>query len=526
MGRGGSGSKGLRSGVLAALLALLALAGCGGGGSSSGGDSGSTSGGGTPQRGGVLTIDFGEEAKGLDPLANFTYTEINIMTQINETLFKTNADGKIEPFLAKSYEKSPDEKKWTLHLQEGVTFSDGKPMTSKDVVFSLEGVRKSALWESFFATVTSIRATSPTTVVIDSSQPMPALPAELSLFAAGIVPDDFGGVSEKEFGQHPIGTGPFEVGTWNRGQQLTLLRNPHYWGPEKALLDEIVVRATPDDESRLAQLRSGQIDVAYNPPWNQITELENTAGIKLGKYALGLTDYLIVNSQKPLFQDPKVREAINIGINRDSIVKTAFSDQAPAAGSWFPLSLPYADAGIKPARQDVAKARQLLAEGVKATGEQPEFTILFGSGEAFYGTIAQVAQQNLEEVGFKVTLKPLDQAAATELLENGEYDVSILSIYSTIPDPTELATFYVGTGALWSGADTDQINQLGEEGLSEVDPDKRRAIYYEIQEIIDSEHFIVTTNDRPWVYALQEDVEGFSVGATGTPWLNEVGFAG
>lgn len=516
MGKGGS--RTFRGGALALLaLLLLALAGCGGGGSD-GGDTG------TAQRGGTLKLDFGEEPTGLDPLSNYTYPEINIISQINETLFKTNADGKVEPFLVKSYEKTPDQKTWTLQLQEGVTFSDGKPMTSADVVFSLESVRKSPLWETIFGTVQSVRAPSPSTVVINGSKPMPALPASLTLFAAAVVPKNYGGVAQKEFAQNPIGTGPFEIGTWKRGQSLTLVRNPSYWGPDKALLDEVVITASPSPESRMTQLRAGQIDVNFDPPWSQVESIESTPGLEVGKYALGLTDYLIVNSQKPLFKDPRAREAISLALNREDIVKAALNDYGPPAGSWFPLSLPYADSSIEPPQQDIAKASKLLDEAVKATGEKPSFELLF-SGQGSYAAIAQVAQQNLEEAGFEVKLKTLDQAVTLELLDKGEFDVDILSIYSTIPDPTELVTFYVGTEALWSRADTTEVSKLGEEAASEADSEKRRDLYYRIQEILDEEHFIITTNDRPWLYALRDNVSGFSVGPTGTPWLNEVGFS-
>jgi peptide/nickel transport system substrate-binding protein len=228
-----------RFGALAAAMALIitvVVAGCGGGGTSGGGSAGGggSTAGSEPEAkakpGGTLTIADQGEALTLDPTKIIENNSIHVVTQIVEPLFKANAEGTIEPWLAESMKVSPDHKTWTVTLRKGIDFSNGQPLTAADVVFSLENVIKSEFWGFMFEGIAAVKESSPSTVVITTKKPTAKLEGPLSLpFAAAIIPKDFGGEAEKEFAQKPIGTGPFVVASWKHGEAVTLEKNDNYW---------------------------------------------------------------------------------------------------------------------------------------------------------------------------------------------------------------------------------------------------------------------------------------------------------
>ncbi|HET7119872.1 MAG TPA: ABC transporter substrate-binding protein [Solirubrobacterales bacterium] len=510
--------------VLTALaaLALIALmaAGCGGGGSSSG-EADDTA---AVKPGGVLTAALAAEPKELLPTVAIGGPEAQILSQILDTLFRTDAEGGTEPWLVTDYSKSADNLTWTLQLKGGVRFSDGKPLTAEDVVFSLDAVRKSVNWETLFAEITKVSAPSKDTVVITTEKPAPALPSQLSLYAAGIVPANYGGVSEEQFAQHPIGSGAFALGPWKRGESITLVPNPHFWKSGQPALEKVIFKNVPEDTARDSQLEGGQLDLITYPNWAQLSNLSSNPDLRVGVYESGFTNSLVFNVRTPLFQNAKVRKAVNLAIDRDSIAKVALGGYGEVAGSWFGPAILYHDASIKPPAQDVSEAKDLLASAVKQ-GADPNFSLLVESGNSQEGLAGQIIQQNLEEVGFKVAIEPLDGTTQLERLATGKYEASLIKYSTDIGDPSESASFYTTYEGFFAGADVSAVTDLSAEAATEVNPEKRRHLYYEIQEAINEEENLLPLNYQPYTWGMTADLAGFSVNASNVISLATTGFA-
>lgn len=506
---------------LAALATVaLLVAGCGGGGSGGSDDASNAS----AQSGGTLQVADSGEAISLNPPEAVDVGSIHVMSQINEALFRTNPDGEVEPWLVKTVKQSPDHLTWTFELQPGVEFSNGQPLTAEDVVFSLEKLRVSEVWTSMFEPITSVKASSPTTVVVKTDHPVANLETELSVYGAGIVPKNYGGESAKQFAGDPIGTGPFQLASWKRGEALTLTRNPKYWRKGEPLLDKVVFHKVPEDTGRVAQLHGGQLNLIAQPPWSQISSLEGDPSLHVGTFDKSYSAYVILNLRKPPFDDPRMREAVNLALDREGIVNAAYNGYAEPAGSFFAPSLKYHDDSIQPSAQNVAKAKKLVAEA-SSGGSPPSLTMLLLAGETATTTAAQIVQQNLEAVGIGIELQPLDEASIIETLAGGKFDLSMLLYSSDIVDPSEQVGFYSTTEGVFSGAETDQIAQLGSDASSEFDEAKAESIYAEIQAQMNAEKGVVMFAYYPYVWAMQKDVSGFELSPTGIPRFAEVGFS-
>src|SRR4051794_11299278 len=311
------------------LAAAVAIAGCGG--SSNSNDSSSKSSGGspatkegTPQRGGSLTIARIEDSQSFDKTSVFQNESIWLAEQIMETLYTVGPDGKtLKPWLAMSYTKSSDGLTYTFKLRPGVKFSNGQPMTSADVKFSIDDARTQKKgWGYLDAAIKKVTTPDPQTVAFHLKYRWAPFVADIALFANGIIPKDFAGESRAEFYKHPIGTGPFMWDSRAVGKTVTFKRNPHYWQKGKPYLDKVTWTYVTDDSTRELQLQGNQVQVDEFPPFNTITKLQNTPGVKMSLFPSTRTDYLDVNENYAPLKDRHVRRAIAYSIDQNAIVKS------------------------------------------------------------------------------------------------------------------------------------------------------------------------------------------------------------
>ena len=186
------------------------------------------------------------------------------------------------PWLATSYDLSPDQLTYTFHLRPGVKFHNGQPMTSADVKFSLDTARDpNTGWGYIDAAIKSVSAPDPMTVVVKTKYKWAPLIADIALFNNAVLPKDYAGKSQKEFYTHPIGTGPFKWDHWTHGKEIELVKNPDYWQPGKPHLDSVTWTTVPDDATRELQLKGGQAQIDEFPPFSTIDTLKATPGVTM-----------------------------------------------------------------------------------------------------------------------------------------------------------------------------------------------------------------------------------------------------
>jgi peptide/nickel transport system substrate-binding protein len=507
--------------AVAMMAAVGLLASCGGGSSSSGGSQAA----GAPQRGGDIVIARTQESLGMDNINVFDNESIWIFQQMYETLYTVSADGKsVKPWLATSYDLSSDQLTYTFHLRQGVKFHNGQPMTSADVKFSLDVARDPKTgWGYIDAAIKSVEAPDPETVVITTKYKWAPLVADIALFSNAILPKDYAGMTQKQFYQQPIGTGPFKWDHWTHGQEIKLVKNPDYWQKGKPYLDSVTWTTVPADATRELQLKGGQAQIDEFPAYSSIEELQNTPGVTMNLFPSTRTDYLCMNEKVKPFDDVHVRRAISYAVDRQAIIDSVLFGNGKPANSFMPPQVPYYDPNSPGIQYDMAKAKEEMAQSSVPNGFSFQLTV--GAGVDQDEQIAQIVQDSLKQLNIDVQLRKVDPSV--QFAQQQKYDYEMTSSYWTmdIADPDELVAFAVdnkSAGSFFTDYNNPQVIEWTHQAQSTFDKAERQTLYSNIQKQAAEDAFMVFEFYSPYRYATSDKVQGFQVYPTGNYHMEDV----
>jgi peptide/nickel transport system substrate-binding protein len=508
--------------ALIAGSALAVLAGCGSGTPSSNHASGS----GGAVHGGNLVFNNPQDAQSLDESTVFDNNSIYILEQIMQPLFTVSANGKsVVPWLATGYTVSADKKTYTFPLRSGVKFSNGQPMTSTDVKFSLEQTMKaSAGWGYIDTAISSVDAPTPSSVVIHLKFPWAPLLADLSLFANGIVPNNYGGKTAAQFYQAPVGTGPFKWDFWHKGQALKLVKNTFYWQKGLPYLNSVTWTDVPSDNTRELQIKGGQAQIDQFPSWSTVGTLKSTPGVNMDLFNSTETNYLAFNENVKPFQDVHVRRAISLAINRQAIISAVLFGNGKPANSLFPPQVPYYDPTTPGYQYDVTAAKAQMAQSSVPHGFTT--TILIPAGNSDYATISTIIQAEVKPLGITVKVQTLDPNTANANFQTEKYDMSLTLWTMDIPDPDELATFAVvptsGAKSFFTSYNNPTVVKDTIAAEKNSDPSVRQSLYNVIQTNAAQDAFMAFLYYSPYAYATTTNVHGFYVTPLGNYHMENV----
>lgn len=495
---------------IGAIASAPLLAACGGSSSS---DTGA------PKKGGDLTIVRAQDSVNMDKTMVFSNASLWVYQQMYEPLVIMTDDGKgVKPWLAESYEMSPDNLRCTLKLRKGVKFHDGRPMTSADVKFTIEESSKtSGGWEFINSAIKDISTPDDLTVVVHTKYPWAPLLADLSCPNNGIIPKDYAGKSKSAFYKAPIGTGPFVWGTWKKGSALTLKKNPHYWQPGKPLLDSVTWKVVPDSNSRALQLQGGQAQINEAPPFSSVPQLRNTPTVKVDMFPSTRTDYILMNQKVKPYDDIHVRRAISYAIDRKTMVKNILFGAGTPANSFMMPSTPYYDPKCPGIQFDMAKAKAEMAKSSVPHGFTTTFMAI--SGDEVDAAVAQILQAALKQLGITMKIQNTDPSAQHDLTTKLQYQIAHSYWTMDLADPDELAQYALdpnsGGHAFNTGMNDKDLISLVRKAEHEFDPKKRQALYSEMQTKAADSAFLAFLFYTPFPYATSKSVKGFKVLPTG-----------
>lgn len=482
------------------------------------------------QRGGVLRIAAQDDVPTLDPALGYDSRSWTFEQHLFETLVGYDDASKIVPMLAERWDISADGRRYVFHLAPNLTFSDGTPLTTGDAIGSLErvldpktrsqgaehyrGLRGAAAYADGSAPhVAGLSAPDARTLVIELEEPDPLLLDKLALMFAAVVPAERARALGDDFSAQPIGSGPFLLREWRRGERLVLARNPHYRVPDRPYLDGIVEQLGVNAELAWLQFLSDEVDVAGIPPADFPSVLRDPT--KTGQLVRGVslvTYYIGFNCQMPPLDDRRVRQAMNYAVNKDDVVAIVNGRGVPAQGI-VPPGMPGYEREVAGYPYDPVRARALLAESGHAAGFTTELWTQSGDLDI---KIAQKVQHDLAAVGITMEIKQVAWSSFLEAIRQPRtVPLFDLGWSADFPDPSNYLDTLFHSGRTDANNHTFYANPALDRLLDEarglpVGP-TRLARYHEAERIVVDDAPVLLLY-HPIVYVmLQPRVHGYTI---------------
>ena len=465
----------------------------------------------------TLVIANAVKVDSIDPAVNSANESIWLDQNIYNRLIQSNASGTaLQPDLATSWTISKDGLTYTFHLRKA-RFSDGSAETAEDARFSIvRSMKFKGGWGFLLDSVKSVTAPSAQTLVINLKEPHAPLLADLAMYAYAIVPEKAVKAQGTKFFDKPIGAGPFMVTKLNKDSEVDLSVNP-YWYGKKPNVKKVKVTIVPNDNSRVLLLQNKSADVIENPPGNLIDQINKNPNLQADLFPSTRVDFIQLDEHFAPFKDKNVRLALNYAIDRNAIVKLAYSGHATPASSYMPYKMQYWNSSLKPYPYDLAKAKALLAKSKYPKGFS--CFLIEVSNDVAGNATAVVIKSELAKIGIKVDIRTFELLTAYAKEDGGHSQMGQRYWTNDIIDPDEVTTFAVdpkgGANAFntyWSNA---RATKLVHDARAERSSSKRAAMYNEIQQIMYQESPFLVLDYSPYRYAHGKWVHGFHASPLG-----------
>ncbi|WP_419706779.1 ABC transporter substrate-binding protein [Promicromonospora sp. NFX87] len=524
--------------ITTALVAALTLAGCAGPDAASGAGPDAASGGvpTDPTPGGTLRFALGAAPQGVDPQQVGTNVSIYVARQLADSLTDQDPEtGEIGPWLAESWDVSDDLTRFTFHLRDGVTFSDGSPLTADDVRASFDAVAgdlgaTAPLAASYLAgyTKTEVSDEHTATVVFDEANAQ--FLQATSTVSLAILSEETAAVDPAERLQGDVvGSGPFVLDSYTQDQGAVVTRREGYdWAPESsehdgdAYLDSIEFTVVPESGVRAGGLASDQFDAVGDVLPQDVPQVEGSGGEVLTRANPGVPFVLQPNVTRPPLDDPDVRRALLVAVDRQELVDTVLSDAFEPATSVLASTTPgYADQSDLLA-SDPDEAGRILddagwkqgPDGIRTKdGEPLEIEVTYTPVFTGSGAVLELAAQQLRAVGIDLRLRQLTAAEQTTAQESGDYDLYYYNV--TRADADILRTqFSTAQRNLSLREPDDAVDPLLDEQLGEADPAAREALVADAQHEILDQGLAIPLFELAQSIGVRGDVHGVTFDAS------------
>ena len=472
----------------------------------------------------TVRIGRGEDSTTMDPIKTTQNVDIWVINNVHAFLIRANRTGDgLEADLAESWDVSDDKLTFTFHLRDA-KFSDGSTVKASDAVFSIKRLRdnEESTQSSLFKTIESVTAPDAKKVVIKLSQPSAAFLSTLAMYAASILPEQAVTKLGKDYGSKPVSAGMYQVAEWRRGEFLALKPNPHYWGGQKSKVDRVEWRVVPDDNTRVLQVQAGELDVAMGVPFSMLPALEKDARVQLHLDVSTREDHLLLNHENKLLANKRVRQAINMGINTDAIIKVVTFGRAKPANSMIPAGTLYYNPNNKDWPYDPEKAKKIIEEE-GATGAK--FNFVIGAGYKGREQTAVIIQQQLKKIGLEVVIKKIDPGQVWSAFVDGGYDMAPAYWTYDILDPDQKIAFSAdgdSNKSYYTRYKNPEVTELINQARLELDTAKRAKLYADIQRIVKEDAHWVDLYYSPFSNVSRKGITGFYQNPMGVIPLHEI----
>ncbi|MCR6497973.1 ABC transporter substrate-binding protein [Shinella sp. CPCC 101442] len=480
----------------------------------------------TPAQGGEIVVTYKDDITTLDPHIGYDWVNWSMIKSLFSRLMDYEpGTANLVPSLAESFEVAPDGLTYTFKLRKGVKFTNGREIVAGDVKYSIERAinpKTQGPGAGFFGAIkgfddltggksellSGIETPDDQTVVFHLSRPDATFLHVMAINFASVVPKEAVEAAAGDFGKKPVGSGSLVLKDWTIGQKLVFERNPDYFVKDVPHVDKVTIEVGQEPLVALLRLQKGEVDIAGDgiPP-AKFLEIKNSpegAAMIVDGEQLH-TGYITLNTKVKPFDDVKVRQAVNMAINKERITRL-LNGRATAANQILPPLMPGYDKTFTGYAYDVEKAKALLAEAGHPDGFE---TVLYSTNTDPQPRIAQAIQQDLAAIGIKAEVRALAQgnviaAGGTE----GEAPMIWSGGMGWIADFPDPSNFYgpilgcsgaVAGGWNWPWYCNEAIDKRAGEADAMSDPAKaaeRQAAWSKI--------FTDVMADAPWVPVINE----------------------
>lgn len=474
----------------------------------------------------------GSDSPTLDPHNTSDGESGKVIEQMFETLvtFPEEAGGNLQPLLAKEWNFNEAGDVCTFNLRKNVTFHDGTAFDADAVVKNFDRILNpgeyqiKAPYASFYKNIDDVEAVDTHTVRFYLKEPSAVFLRNIAMFAASIVSPEALEKYGDQLGSNPVGTGPFQLRSWSRGEKIVLERYQDYWG-EKSASRHVVFIPVKEQRIRLQKLKNGEADIIDNINVNLIDEVKKDSDLQLLQKPGMNFGYLAMNTLKEPLDHPKVRKAIALGVDRNEILEVVYRDVADLATTPIPPTVWSHHDGLEPYQYQPEKAKQLLKEsGIDL--DTPLTFLHMNNSRPYMPKPAEIARKietDLEEIGFQnVSLEPKPWSKYVQLVENGEHDFCLLGWTTDNGDPDNFlgALFHSRNAKKGSALNVsffrnDRFDQLVDGAASTLDREQRKQKYQKAQEILHNQIPILPLGYMPVLSASTKEIRGYEVYSIG-----------
>ena len=463
----------------------------------------------------VLRIGLAEDPDVLDPTLARTFVGRIVFAGLCDKLVDIDANLKIVPQLATSWQWAPDNKSLTLKIREGVTFHDGEKLDAEAVKFNIERHKTMAgsNRKGELAPVASVDVIDRNTVRLNLSKPYAPLLAQLADRSGMMVSPKAAKAEGEKFGAHPVCSGPFKFAERVAQDRIVLERYPNYWNKDAIHFEKVVYLPIVDSTVRLANLKSGQLDMIERVAPSDMAavkadpKLVATRIVEIGYQGITINLAKSELAQKnPLGRDPRVREAFELALDRDAIVQVAMDGEGIPGNQWVAPTNSWYVKDYPAPKRDVARAKQLLAQ---AGVTNPSFTLLTPTTSDAQ-RVAQVVQAMAKDAGFDVKIQSTEFATSLDMADKGQFDAYVLA-WSGRADPdgnvySNLVCKQPINYSGWCNADFDKAMN---DSRSVTDPVQRGKLFATAVGLAMKDRPIVYLYHRNLLWAYTNKLTGF-----------------
>lgn len=462
----------------------------------------------------TLRIGLAEDPDVLDPALARTYVGRIVFASLCDKLFDIDTSAAIVPQLATGYTVSEDGMTVTIDIRQGVTFHDGTPMDAEAVRYSLDRAKNlpGSNRASELEQLETVTVVDEDTVELQLSTPFSPLIAQLADRAGMIVSPTAAEAAGEEFGNAPVCAGPFRFVERVAQDRIVLERFEDYYAADQIAIDRVVFLPIPDTSVRLANLQSGDLDMIERPAPTDLATMRADQNLvvpsvpSLGYQGITINIANPGPRDDPLSSDPRVREAFELAIDRDTINDVVFGGEFVVGNQPVPPSSPWYVQDVAVSERDVERARALLDE---AGVDRVQFEMMVANNpEAI--RVGEVIQAMAGEVGFDITLRATEFATALDLQEQGEYAAFPVGWSGRIDPDGNIHQFHTCEGALnESGYCDEEVDRLLNEARAAGSMEERYDLYRQALELYLPDRHIIYLYHTQLFFPHTASLQGF-----------------